>query len=170
MKYLKFDSYIFKLILLVSIILVFIVAVYLPVAYKRKGLLQDIKNNELLLAKLIDLDKELSKLNKLRFKGEKRNSLNLFMFVQNLLSREGLKDKLIAIMPSSETLQNGMVRDTLEIKLKDLYLSQLVNILYKISLSKYILIRELNIINNSSKVGNLDVKILLSYTHSIKSN
>ncbi len=158
-----------KMSLCLFLVVLFVVGVYLPFSHERKLLLSEIKTHEHLLVRLSSLEQTLQ-----RLKGMVGNQAggeeNLFVYAEKVISREGLRDKLVSIVPSSRTLDNNVVQSIAELRFKRLYLSELVRLLYALNSNPRVRIEEFNLINYPDKNGNLDIKLIISYTKKVTSS
>ncbi len=107
-----------------------------PLLDRQEELAWELATSEKLLAQMYTLEKTFAietqhsqgVMNKL---GKQRN-FNLFAYLESMASKDGIRDKIDAMSPKSQTVNDAVREEQVEMRLRGVYLDHLVPYLYHI--------------------------------------
>lgn len=157
------------IILIATVTLVFILMqwIILPVIDQKEQLSKKINQNQARLEEILDLEAELIAVRNTSsksFKNSKRGKdFTLFAFLENLASRQGLKDKIEFMRPSTRQISDSTRERIVEMRLNELYLTEIIPYLYSVeNASENVYVKRMTIRKNNQQDAPLNVDLVFS--------
>lgn len=95
---------------------------------------------------------------------EENNKFIIEDYVENLLKKCGIKNKVLYFKPVKNLTQDMFEESQYEIKIEDISIDELIKFIYEIEfVKKIMLIQEMKLLNNNKLKNKFDVIITLKY-------
>jgi general secretion pathway protein M len=150
----------------VFILLEWIVA---PTIKHKEKLREEISKNEVRLEELLDLEAQLRAVrgssSESSDKSKRDQDFTLFAFLERQANRQGLKDNIEFMRPSTRQVSDSIQERVVEMRLNDIYITELVPYLYHVeNAPEKVHVKRMTIRKQDQKDAPLNVDLIFATT------